>query len=144
MNRILIFCCVLSIIACQSSPKFEKITNPNPTSVSSVTVLTNSILDSLKAGSYYPFNDLEATLLMIEKLDEQKQKSTYEQISGKYGDFVAMTFHEVVKPTDGTLLEIYRFKGTFTNGAVKEIRSVLDGNDKLAGFFIKPWSEELR
>ena len=113
MNRILLASFAIMLIACQSNPKFEQITQPDAASLASVTTLSNSILDSLKAGSYFQFTDQEATLAMVEKLDEKKQKSTYEQISGKYGQYMSMTHANTWKPTDGTLYQIYRFKARF-------------------------------
>ena len=80
---------------------------------------------------------------MEEKLDEAKQKETFEIINGKYGDYLGLEFVELVTPTDGTLYEIYRFKGKFSSDVQPEVRAILDGNQKLAGFFVKPWKEKL-
>lgn len=48
-----------------------------------------------------------------------------------------------LKPNDGTLLEIYRFKGKFSSSANIEVRTVLDGENKLAGFFVKKWKDKI-
>jgi hypothetical protein len=48
-----------------------------------------------------------------------------------------------MKPTDGTLFEIYRFRGKFNPGAEVEVRTVLDADGKLAGFFVKPWHDAM-
>ena len=45
--------------------------------------------------------------------------------------------------TQGPHYEIYRFKGNFDLNADVEIRTVLDAEGKLAGFFVKPWKDSL-
>jgi len=82
----------------------------------------------------------EATAAMRSGLTPEKQKEAYETIKGMFGDFQSMEYVETCIPTDGSLLVIYRFKGHFSKSKARpEIRVVMDGEGKLAGFWIKPW-----
>lgn len=83
----------------------------------------------------------EATPKMAEVLTESIQKSSYQQIKSAFGEYQGIGFHEMTKPTDGSLYEIYRFKGQFNQGANVEVRTVLDASGRLAGFFVRPWQD---
>ncbi len=107
-------------------------------------LIGTKILDSQKAGKFKPLGK-ESTLAMQKGLSVEKQKESYESIKGMYGDFVAMDYAETWKPKDGSLMMIYRFKGRFSKSDARpEIRVVMDGNDKLAGLWLKPWNDDLR
>ncbi len=105
--------------------------------------LSDNILKAQKAGSYYDLSGEEAEARMIGGFSEKVQRDAYEQISGAYGHYRGLEFVEMAKPTDGTLYEMYRFKGQFESKAL-EIRCVLNANSKLSGFWIKPWRDQIR
>ncbi len=111
--------------------------------LSKAALLSQNILNKQKAGSYYAFSKKDATQAMISGLDEDKQKSAYENIRSALGDFRTLSFHEALTMKDGTAYTIYRFKGTFGEDRIGEIRAVLDAQEKLAGFFVKPWKDKL-
>ena len=98
---------------------------------------------SQKDGGFYALSEEEATEKMLPGLDESLQKKSYQQIKSAFGDYQDLSFNHMMKPIDGTLYEIYRFKGNFKSGVEVEIRTVLDAHGKLAGFFVKPWKENL-
>ncbi len=101
--------------------------------------IATNILVSQRDGRFEPLGD-EATLAMRSALTPEKQKEAYETIKGMFGDFQSMKYVETWVPTDGSLLVIYRFKGRFSESKARpEIRVVMDGEGKLAGFWIKPW-----
>ena len=107
------------------------------------TELSNKILSVQRDGGFYNLSGLEATAEMQSAFDESLQKKSYQQIKSAFGDYQNLKFSQLMKPTDGTLYEVYRFKGNFNPGADVEIRTVLDADGKLAGFFVKPWRETL-
>ena len=58
-----------------------------------------------------------------------------------FGDYVSMDYAETWKPKMSSL-RVYRFKGHFAKGsAAPEIRVVMDGSNKLSGFWLKPWTD---
>lgn len=76
-------------------------------------------------------------------LNEEKQKSSYESISGQFGKYEDLSFYQLLKPKDGTLYEVYRFKGKFSSSVDVEIRTTLDGNGKLTGIYVMKWKDKI-
>lgn len=106
--------------------------------------IATDILGSQKDGRFEPLGD-EATAAMRSALTPEKQKEAYETIKGMFGDFQSMEYIETWVPTDGSLLVICRFKGHFSKSKARpEIRVVMDGEGKLAGFWIKPWRAKVQ
>ncbi len=106
--------------------------------------IATDILESQRDGRFEPLGD-EATLAMCSALTPEKQKEAYETIKGMFGDFQSMEYVETWVPTDGSLLVIYRFKGHFSKSKARpEIRIVMDGGGRLAGFWIKPWRAKVQ
>ena len=88
-------------------------------------------------------NSEEATEKMPSSLDESLQRKSYQQLKGALGDYQDLSLYHMMKPNDGTSYEIYRFNENFKPGVKVEIRTVLDANGKLGGFFVKPWNDNL-
>jgi hypothetical protein len=128
---------------CQS--KFVKVgdSDINKARLVFATDLSKKILSAQKGGGFYNLSEVEASPEMKSALNESLQKKSYQQIKSAFGDYQDLTFDHLMKPTDGTLFEIYRFRGKFNPGADVEVRTVLDADGKLAGFFVKPWHDAM-
>jgi hypothetical protein len=105
--------------------------------------LSQKILNEQKKGGFYNLSENEATPQMSEGLNESLQKKSYAKIKSLYGDYRDLNFESLMIGSRGYKYRIYRFKGDFESGSDIEVRAVLNQNKKLAGFFIKPWKEEL-
>lgn len=99
-------------------------------------------LSQLRDGEYYTFTD-EAIEVFAAQLTEQNQKAGYQQVKDKFGDYESLSFAEAwIQPKQG--ITIFRFKGKFSNSVKQlEVRVVLDKAGKIAGFWIRPWSDML-
>lgn len=131
---------------CQNKPDFEKVDSSAIDSIRLhfVTKLADQILMAQKQGRFYQLGESEATNEMITGLSERAQKQAYLQVEGLYGAYRKVEFDHLMKSKSEPLYEVYRFKGHFNmKEAEVEVRAVLNAEGKLAGFFIKPWSEEL-
>ncbi len=86
---------------------------------------------------------IEATEQMTPALSAERRKKLYQGIRDKYGTLDSTHFIEVWRTAKGPELLIYRLKGYFSDeSGTKEIRVVFDKDEKLAGFWIKPfWSD---
>lgn len=104
--------------------------------------LATDILNSMKSGEFKQLGE-DATLSVQKGLSPDKQKAVYEQVKGMFGEFNSLEYYETCVPKDGTFLTVYRFRGIFTSSAPPEIRVVINGNNKLSGFWIKPWKDDL-
>jgi len=136
----------VSFANCRSNPGFKKVPDNkiDRQKLAKATALAQKLMDSMKAGNFYQLTSDEAETRMINAFTEDIQKSSYETVKGMFGEYQSLSFDQLMKPTDGTLYEIYRFRGKFASKDAKvEIRVVLNSEGKLAGFFIKPWKEEL-
>jgi hypothetical protein len=100
------------------------------------------LMTGMKTGSYHQLGG-EATRMMQRGLTPEVQEEVYESIYGQFGDFISLRYAETWKPTDGSYSIIYRFMGDFESGKSVEIRVAMDGNNKLSGFWIKPWKKKL-
>jgi len=133
------------VASCQSDPKYIKVdaSEIEKDRLEIALNLSKNILSAQKEGGFYELSDKEATPKMKSGLDESLQKQSYQQIKSAFGEYQDLDFDHMMKPVDGTLYEIYRFKGKFNPDANVEVRAVLDAEGRLAGFFVKPWKDNL-
>ena len=135
----------LTLTNCHSQTHYIKAdtSNIDKEELSFAKSLSNKILTEQKNGGYYVLSNEEATAKMTEGLNESLQKKSYQQIKSMFGDYKDLKFESLMIGTKGNKYSIYRFKGNFDSNSDVEIRAVLDQQKKLAGFFIKPWKENL-
>ena len=105
--------------------------------------ISQGLLEAMKKGEHFILTSETATDRMIEGLDENLQKSSYAQIKAIYGDYNDMSFYEVVRDSKSDQLDLFRFKGDFGTSVIMEVRTVLNRDGKLAGFFVLPWQDKL-
>jgi len=131
------------IIGCSES-KYQTLSEEdiNNAQKSFAESLAVDILTSMKSGEFKSLRD-EATLAMQKGLSPEKQEASYDQIKGMFGDFESLSYYEACIPTEGAIQTVYRFKGKFES-AFPEIRVVINEENKLSGFWIKPWNDELQ
>jgi hypothetical protein len=94
-------------------------------------------------GSYYQFDNDEATAEMIKLLTAEKQKEVYNQLKSGFGEFKSLEYSQTWFDNSSKLV-VYRFKSIFGDINKLEIRVVLNYQGKIAGFFVKPWTENLQ
>ncbi len=137
---------LLGIIAgCQFQQKFEKVDAAavDQAKLEHATTLTQNLLLEQRKGGYYELIPEEATSAMISGLNERRQKKSYAEIRKMFGDYKSISFDHMMHSTTGVYLEIYRFKGDFDlSDAEIEVRAVFDADQKLAGFFVRPWTTQ--
>jgi len=130
----------------QAQPKFEKVAKANIDQgrLEFAITLADKILSAQKNGGFYEFSAEEADPRVIAGLPEDAQKQAYHQVTALFGEYKGIVFDHLMKSSQGPLYEIYRFKGKFEKEEAEvEVRLVLDADGKLAGYFIKPWKENL-
>ena len=135
----------LTISCANKNDKYVVVPNENvdQEKLAFAKLISHKLLSAQSKGGYYQLTKEEATSRMVAGLNEEKQLSSYEEISGMYGNYQDLQFHQLLKRKDGILYETYRFKGKFTSEAKVEIRTTLDGNGKLKGFFILNWRDNI-
>lgn len=136
---------VLTSVSCQSKSNYVKVDKSefDKKRVEFAKNLSEKILTAQKNDGYYSLSENEATIQMIDGLDESRQKESYKKIKSIFGDYKSLKFESIMESTTGNKLMIYRFKGFFESNADIEVRTVLNYKGKLAGFFIKPWNDEM-
>lgn len=101
-------------------------------------------LTKLKEGSYYDFQD-EATVEFKKQMTEKNQKMKYQQLKENFGDFNSLDYEETYLQNKNSPLQIFRFKSEFEDSNQPlEVRVVLNEAGKIAGFWIKPWRDNLQ
>ena len=101
-------------------------------------------LTKLKEGSYYEFQD-EAIAEFKKQMTEQSQKKGYQKLKEKFGDFRNLNYEETYLQDKNSPLQVFRFKSDFENSNQPiEARVVLNEAGKIAGFWIKPWQDDLQ
>ncbi len=99
-------------------------------------------LSTLNKEGTYEFKD-EAIEALKNLLTSEAQNQMKKHLKSQFGNYVAHDFAEVWG-MNGTQPQIFRFKVDFVDSVKKvEARVVVDDNDKIAGFWIKPWSDVL-
>jgi hypothetical protein len=103
----------------------------------------SDFLGKLKSGETYVFQN-EAIDPVKNQLSGETQKLLYQQLKTQFGDYKSLEYVETWVQGNSKAIGIFRFKGDFDKSNKKlEIRVVLNEADKIAGFFIKPWSDML-
>lgn len=98
---------------------------------------------TLNSGKTYDFTN-DGTEEMKNAMTPEVQKNAYNQVKERSGEYESVAYAEAWTQKSNSQYTILRYKGTFsTSDAKLEIRVVLDKNNKIAGFFIKPWSDML-
>ena len=136
---------VFTVVNCQSKSNYVEVSKSelDQEKIEFAKSLSDKILTAQKDGKFYSLSENEATLQMVEGLDESRQKDSHKKIKAIFGNYESLTFESAMKNVNGNKLLIYRFKGYFDSNIDVEVRTVLNFEGKLAGFFIKPWKEEL-
>jgi hypothetical protein len=97
-----------------------------------------------KNNTFYQFKD-EAIDILKNQLTEEMQKAGYKQLKDNFGDFKSLDYAETWIQKDNADYKIIRFKSDFEKSVNKlEIRVILNDFNKVAGFWVKPWSDELK
>lgn len=98
-------------------------------------------LTKLNKEEVYEFKD-EAVDIVKNSLTADNQKSVSQQTKSLFGDFKSLEYAETWIQSSNKSILIVRFKGDFEKSNRKlEIRVTLNGSDKIAGFWIRPWSD---
>ncbi|RMF30216.1 MAG: hypothetical protein D6765_03420, partial [Bacteroidetes bacterium] len=96
------------------------------------------------SGRFETLSEEEATQTMAKALTPERQQQACEENRARYGKLEALRLVEVARPKGGSALRIFRFRGDFTNSVEQpEIRVVLDGRNRLAGIWLRPWNEKM-
>jgi hypothetical protein len=144
ISLILGACLIFSLNSC--SQDFKKL-NDSETDRNKVLIAQNfasEFFTKLKNGEEFHFQD-KAIDAIKNQFTAETQKSVYQQIETQFGDFQSLEYAENWIQNSSKSVNIFRFKGEFDKNTKKlEIRVVLNESDKIAGFWIKPWSDMLK
>lgn len=129
-----------------SSQDFKKLKDSeiNKNKIKIAQDFASNFLTKLKSEKEYQFQD-EAIDPIKNQFTGETQKLVYQQLKAQFGDFQSLEYSETWIQGNSKSISIFRFKGEFEKSTKKlEIRVVLNESDKIAGFFIKPWSDMLQ
>ena len=135
------FLITLSLSAC--SQDFEKISRieAGEHKIKLGKEFNDRFYNTLKRGETFSFTT-EATEQVKSQITPEMQTSIYNQVKGQFGDYEDSEFAEAWIQKSNPQYKILRYKGKFSASDTKlELRVVYDDSNKIAGFFIKPWSD---
>jgi len=96
------------------------------------------------AGKYEPLSDA-FTSEMRAAMTPEVQRSAHQQTKTMFGDYKDLSFAEAAASPLLPEITIYRFRTAFSGSEDRpETRVVIDKQGQVAGFFLKPWSEEVQ
>lgn len=103
----------------------------------------SGFFNTVKNGETYLFQD-EAVDVIKNQLTAENQKAVYQQLKNEFGDFQSLEYAETWIQGGNKTFQVIRLKGDFDKSNKKlEIRVVVNEQDKIAGFFVRPWSDML-
>lgn len=132
-----------SMVSC--SQDFKKLSDDEVSKekVAVAKKFSDNFYAELKKGEVYQFKD-DATPEMKSLLTPESQKNLYKQLKEQIGDYEGVSYAEAWVQKSNPEFLILRFKGTFSKSDKKsEVRVVLNKADKVAGFYVRPWSDML-
>jgi hypothetical protein len=145
-RNVLLFSACLLIGSSSFSQNFEKLSDDkvDQNKVKLAKDFADRYFTAAKDGKTYEFQN-DATAALIQGFTPEVQKQVYLDIRSKYGDYKSLEYAETWKYTAGEIMMVVRLKGVFSNSPDKpEIRIIIDGANKVAGFWYKPWADELK
>lgn len=133
----------VALVACNSA-KYEKVPEAevDATQKAAAETFATATLTAWNKEAHYPVSVPATDEFKAAQNDETKQKAAAKSIKADAGEFKSLTFHEVQR-SDPPKHVIYRFKGSFAKKDPMEVRVVYTKDDKLGGFWIKPWKDAL-
>lgn len=141
-SKLLLFFCICFYVSC-SKYKTVSPDDVNPERLEFARSISDRLLVSQSEGSFVALSNKEATTAMVVEYDEKRQRKTYDFITGTHGAYEELAFHQLVRNESRPSYDIYRFRGKF-GGEDVEVRTTLDPQGKLAGFYLLQWSERVR
>ncbi len=134
------------VMSAQAQPVFKPVPSDqvNKAELEKARRIADTTLSNWRDGKFEPRSD-EFTEAMKTASTPDRQKMSYEAIKDMFGDYRSLDYVEAVTSKDVPGLIVYRFRGTFSGSDTKpEIRVVMNREGKVAGFWIKPWSAQLK
>ncbi len=143
-----LFMMSVTLLACTSlfSQNVEKLSEDkvDMEKVKLAQAFADRFFSAARDGKVYEFQN-DATSAVIQGLTPEVQKQVSSDIQSKFGDFKSLEYAETWSYNAGEIMTIVRFRGIFSKSVDKpEIRIVLDGTNKVAGFWYKSWEDELK
>lgn len=143
--KTVVLCLIIlnSMVSC--SQDFKKLSDDEVSKekISLAKTFSDNFYAELKKGGAYQFKD-DATSELKGALTPDYQKNFYKQLKDQLGDYESIEYAEAWIQKSNPEFLILRFKAKFSKSDKKsEVRVVLDKTDKVAGFFVKPWSDML-
>ncbi len=93
------------------------------------------------SGIYETLDPDIATGAMVEQLTPERQREVFDEfIYPAYGNFRQLFYKETYSYGSNN---IYRFRGAYEKDS-PEVRVVITKEGKVTGFWIRPWSDELK
>ncbi len=137
---------VFTFVSCGQAQDAEKLSS-NEVSAEEIKIgksFTTAFYDALSKDSTYVFTRDNATEMMISTFSPEMQKNTYQQFKTQLGEYESSEYVEAWKVASTPGYKILRYKADFTKSNSKvEVRVIVDQSNKIAGFFVKPWSDVL-
>jgi hypothetical protein len=136
-------CFLFGLNSC--SQDFKKLSNSevDKNTVKVAQDFASNYLNKLKNGDTYIFKD-EAIDVLKNQLTAENQKLVYQQLKNQFGDFKSLEYAETWVQGNSKSIQIIRLKSVFEKSNKNlEIRVVINDVGKIAGFWIKPWSDML-
>lgn len=97
----------------------------------------------MKAAKVYDFTETGTTEIAA-TITPAVQKQVYEQVFQIAGEYESASLKEVYMTTDGSNFKILRYSGQFTRGTPIELRIIYNQDEKIAGYFVKPWKDQMQ
>ena len=141
--HILLIHLILFMGACGQS--FEQVPDEqaDKEQISIARTITDEYFKVLEEGGTYDFTG-KATAVFIKSFTPEAQRKSHEQMTSQFGTFESMEYAETWTNKVGSELTIVRFKAKFSKTeADLEVRVVLDSQNMVGGFWMKPWQDEL-
>jgi hypothetical protein len=139
----LIVTVMLSMFSCSQDLKKVPENAADHSRIQIAQKFAEAYMEKSKEGTFYTFGD-EVTETLKNLLTKENQQSLYQQLISQFGDYLSLAYAETWKQKSSPDMLIVRFKASFSNSVkVLEVRVVLDAQNKIAGFWIKPWNDLL-
>ena len=145
LNAVLVVLMGFLLPTSAKSQNFEKVEGSKvKTEVQLARKFSESLLNAFKNNEVLVLKE-ESTELMKSTFTAEYQKVVRTQLQKEVGFYKSSEYVETWIEKSNPNFKIHRFKGDFTGTNKKvEIRTVLDEKNKVAGIYIKPWSDVLQ
>ncbi len=135
----------ISSFTATAQPEFKKISKEEVGNdlIEKGNIFLDYYFAQMKSGGAVDFNEI-GTKEIITAITPSIQKQVYGQVQELAGEYESASFKEAWVTESSPGMKILRYMGNFSKETPLELRVVYNNVEKIAGYIVIPWKDQLQ